>query len=241
MTVLGYRAVLRQDYDDVREHFTNAARWPVGAPQAVDGHLRRIHHLCYSLMLWSHRIDDLPPRGQAFLDELRAEALQILPHCLDGYAKTPLLLMRCCIESAVKHAYFWDHQIEYERYGTDDFKLPPRESWDYLGKHPLLKSLQPQWDCNNKLSSCYGQISLHIHGTRSFQEAPLRMLGEIELSPETLQQQLAFLEQAAANINFLLAAIQRGRLERFDDEYRAILLRTMPSEARAALVGITFR
>ena len=237
--VASYRALLRSDFESVREYLTSINRWPSTIDATAEGFLRRVHHLSYSMMLWSDRIIDLPKRGQVFLDELRAESLQILPHCIDGYAKTPLLLMRCCVESAVKHAYFVDHQIEFERHGQDAFTLNATDGFDYLRKHPFLNTVCATWKCVDRLSSSYGQLSQHIHGTRSFQEAPLRLLGEIEMSSDVLLSQLKVLENVTASINFLIAVIQRHRLSEFDEDYRAILLRTMPKEARASLTGIS--
>jgi hypothetical protein len=106
---------------------------------------RQIHGHTYSLILWRFRLSGLSTHGKAFIEEIASDALQVLPQILMGYSKTAKLLIRGIIENALRHVYFYDHPIEFERMNREKkWFLTIEQLCEYVKLHPIFWRIEPQ-------------------------------------------------------------------------------------------------
>lgn len=231
---LDHRAALRTDFAAVQQLLTERRRLPK-LDVTSEASAKRAHHLSYSLMLWSYRLDGVLPRAYEFTVELASEAMQFLPHCLDGYTRTPLLLARCVIENALRHIYFLDHPVELARFMANEYSVSPSELLTYIGEHPDFRDAQTQFDGRADLSSSYGELSEHIHGARALHEDIRLSPEEIVFDPAIFRQQVEIFSRATRACNFALAMIHCVRMRAWVARDRAIVLRTIPRAARLAI------
>lgn len=113
------RADIPTDFARVLEFLRGTRVVPQDASDAMLEHAKSIHRKTYCLILWRFRITDLPMSGQAFMDEIASDAIQLLPQIMMGYSKPTKLLMRGIVENTLRHIYFTDHPVEYIRLNRD--------------------------------------------------------------------------------------------------------------------------
>ncbi len=208
-------------------------------PQKPDDALiesaKRIHRATYSLILWRFRLKNLPTYGRVFVEEIASDALQILPQVLMGYGKTAKLLTRGIIENILRHLYFSDHPIEFERMNRDaKWYLAMDTLMEYPKIHPIFLESEAKFDTLHRLSSLYSELSGGIHG-RTVQDLEMRVaLEKIAYDQNAVRKQADLTEKCAEAVNFLLAMFHQKAVGGFQAEDRRIILRTMPPRARQA-------
>lgn len=206
-------------------------------PDSPGGNLiensKRIHRATYSLILWRFRLCGLPDHGQAFIEEIASDALQILPQALMGYRKTAKLLTRGVIENTLRHLYFSDHPIEFARMNRDSkWYLAMESLFEYSRIHPAFLKTESAFDAINRLSTLYSELSAGVHG-RSVHDLEMRVsLNKIACEEPGFSKQTDLTEKCAEAVNFLLAIFHREQMSTFPVEDRHTILRTMPARAR---------
>lgn len=194
---------------------------------------RTIHAYTYSLILWRFRLHGLPNHAKVFLEEIASDALQILPQVMMGYSKTAKLLIRGISENALRHIYFADHPIEFERLNRDKkWYLTIEQLCDYLKLHPVFLRTETRFDAVNQISSLYGELSAGVHG-RAVKDLEMRLaLQKIVYEQAAATREADLLRKCTEATNFLLAMFHRDRVRTFQAEDRRIILRGMPARAR---------
>lgn len=201
--------------------------------------IRRLHRSTYGLILWRFRLRNIPEHGQAFIEEIASDALQILPQALMGYGKTTKLLTRGVIENTLRHIYFVDHPVEFVRMNNEKkYFLAIAEFFEYLGHHPAFLETEPKFDAIGKLNSLYSDLSAGVHGRR-VQDLEMRIaLDKIAFSQEAFERNVELVERCAEACNFLLATFHKLQMRLFEREDRRILLATMCTKARQVWTGL---
>jgi len=196
---------------------------------------KRIHRATYSLILWRFRLHGLPAHGSAFIEEIASDALQLLPQVLMGYGKTAKLLTRGIVENTLRHLYFSDHPIEFEKMNRESsWHMKTGDLLSYLKEHPAFLETERKFDAIARLSSLHSDLSAGIHG-RQVRDLEMRVaLGKIRYSDQIAGKEMALIERCTESTNFLLAVFHRKKMAKFDLEDRRIILRTMPPRARQA-------
>jgi hypothetical protein len=194
---------------------------------------RRIHSITYGLILWRFRLRNLPEHSKVFLEEIASDALQILPQIMMGYGKTAKLLVRGVLENALRHLYFSDHPIEYQRMNRDKKWFQTIDSLcDYAKSHPVLWKIEPKFDAINQIGSIYSELSAGVHG-RSVHDLEMRAaLQRIAYDEESAARETDLLARGAAAVNFSLAVFHREKVRAMQIDDRRIILRSMPPRAR---------
>jgi hypothetical protein len=194
---------------------------------------KKVHGFTYSLILWRFRLRSIPPHGQVFVEEIASDALQLLPQIMMGYGKPAKLLTRGIIENTLRHLYFLDHPIEFQRMNREaKWFLTIDALIDYGKNHPVFFRTESRFDAFNQISSLYSDLSAGIHG-RSVRDLEMRAaLRKIEYDQSSASIEAEFVRRCAEASNFVLSMIHRERMERFQQEDRRIILRTMPTRAR---------
>lgn len=194
---------------------------------------RAIHDNTYSLILWRFRLRGLPDHAKVFIEEIASDALQILPQIMMGYSKTAKLLIRGISENALRHIYFSDHPIEFERLNRErKWYLTVEQLLDYAKLHPVIMRTESRFDAVNQISSLYSELSAGVHG-RAVRDLEMRIaLQKIVYEQAAAATEANVLRKCTEATNFLLAMFHRDRMRAFQAEDRRIILRTMPARAR---------
>jgi len=194
---------------------------------------RRIHRATYSLFLWRFRLIRLKEHGSAFIEEIASDALQVLPQSLMGYVKTTKLLTRGVVENVLRHIYFSDHPVEFEKMNREQKWFMTNESlFEYARVHPLFMETELKFDALNRLKVLYGELSAGIHGSK-VRDLEMRVaLRKIKYDQAAADVTAREIERCAESANFILAMFHREKMNRFQTEDQRIILRTMSPRAR---------
>jgi hypothetical protein len=194
---------------------------------------KRIHRATFSLILWRFRLKAIPPHGKVFIEEIASDALQILPQVLMGYGKTAKLLIRGIIENTLRHLYFSDHPIEFERMNREQkWYVRLEDLFDYAKIHPSFLRTESKFDAINRLASLHSELSAGVHG-RQVQDLEMRLaLRKIVYSQAEATKQTQLMERCAQSANFVLAVFHQERLAHFQAEDRRIIFQTIPPRGR---------
>jgi hypothetical protein len=187
------------------------------------------------LILWRFRLKGLPTHGRPFIEEIASDALQILPQVLLGYGKTVKLLTRGIIENTLRHIYFSDHPVEFQRMNRDTkWFMPAAELFSYAKTHPKLALIEKRFDAINRLATLYSDLSAVVHG-QAVKDLEMRLsLEKIAYTDSVAKRDAALVEKCASASNFLLAVFQGQKVAKFQSEDRLIIFQTMPPRARKA-------
>lgn len=226
---------LAEDLKEVTAFFTDRNLIPSPAPRKLAENVRRIHKATYSLILWRFRLKGLPAHSKPFIEEIASDALQILPQVLLGYSKTTKLLTRGIIENTLRHIYFSDHPVEFEKMNrAAKWYLKMEELFGYAKTHPALEKSGKRFDAVEQLAALYSDLSAGVHG-RTVTDLEMRVaLDTIGYSDSTAARDASMIERCASAANFLIAVFHRQRVASFQSEDRLIILQTMPARARRA-------
>ena len=155
------------DFDGVIRFLTEKGLFPPEPPRSMLASVKRMHAASYSLILWRFRLLSLPQHSAVFLEEVASDALQILPHAVQGYNKTTRLLIRGVAENTLRHIYFTDHPVEYARMNAEKkWYIGIDDLLANLGHHPAFEGIEQRFDAANRLKTLYDELSASVHGRR---------------------------------------------------------------------------
>lgn len=227
---------IQSDFSRVVEFLKERGIVPPDASEAMLAHAKIIHSRTYCLMLWKFRLSDLPLRGQAFLDEIASDALQILPQSIMGYNKAVKLLIRGIIENTLRHVYFSDHPVEFIRQNQDKkWYINVETLFEYCRSHHHFKLTEPRFDALARLSSAYDQLSAGIHGRTVFDLEMRAALESIVYDEAAVTKDIDLLNHTVAAVNFILFVFHHDKIDGIELVDRRAILRTLPSQARQVL------
>ncbi len=222
------------DFASVISFLTEHGIVPTTAPAKLLENAKRIHRATFSLILWRFRLTGIPNHGRVFVEEIASDALQILPQVLMGYGKTAKLLTRGIVENTLRHLYFSDHPVEFERMNREQKWYMNIESLlEYAKIHPAFLHTESKFDAISRLASLHSDLSAGVHG-RQVQDLEMRLaLKKIAYSQVEANKQTHLVERCAQSANFVLAVFHQERLAHFQLEDRRIILQTIPSRGRS--------
>jgi hypothetical protein len=226
---------LNDDLKYVTSFFMERRVIPPAPSDAMKDNIRRIHAATFSLILWRFRLKKLLPHAKPFIEEIASDALQILPQVLLGYGKTVKLLTRGIIENTLRHIYFSDHPVEFQRMNYEvRWFLPTSELFTYVKVHPRLAMVEKRFDAIGRLSSLYSDLSAGVHG-QTVADLDMRVsLKKIKYVDHAAKKDAALAERCACASNFLLAVFHGQKVAWFQTEDQTIILQTMPPRGRRA-------
>src|SRR5271157_4323404 len=163
------------DFALVLEFLKKRGIVPATPPNPLVESAKRIHRATYSLILWRFRLRRIPEHGQVFVEEIASDALQLLPQVLMGYGKTTKLLTRGIVENTLRHLYFSDHPIEFERMNREQkWYVSLEDLFDYAKIHPAFLRTESRFDAISRLASLHSDLSAGVHG-RQVQDLEMRL------------------------------------------------------------------
>jgi hypothetical protein len=227
------------DYRRVIEFLQARGLIPASPAAGMLSSLRKLHAATHGLILWRFCIRGLRPHAAVFLDEVASDALQIIPQALGGYRKPTVLLIRSAVENVVRHLFFSDHPVEFERANSARKWYPQvSELFDYLARHPIFEPLEPRFDGVKRLRRVYDDLSAEIHGRTVRHMETRRALAEIRFDQAVFEAQVAHVLRAAEATNFLLLSFHQARVRRLPADMRTILLGPISRKGRRVLAGV---
>jgi hypothetical protein len=200
---------------------------------------REIHRLTHSLVLWRFRLKRIPDHGQVFIEEIASDAVQILPQLVTGFVKPFKLLARGFVENALRHIYFIDHRIEFEKMNRlPKWYVSVEELFDYALDHPSLRDAEKQFDAINKMKMLYADLSAAVHGRR-VQDFQMKIaLSKITYGDAMFTEEAKTLARCTEAVNYTLAAFHLTQFRSFGVADRKIILSTLSQTAKKALTGL---
>jgi hypothetical protein len=228
-----------EDFSEVQQYLARRGLLGRNPSSVTLNAAKRLHGLAYSLSLWQYRIGRLPEHRRVFLTEVGSDAIQVLPQVLQGYRKTSTLLVRGVLENAVRHFFFFDHEVEYIRTNTETRWFPDQQQlFDYLRHQPLFVGPEKTFPAVKRLIALYDELSAHVHGRTLGHLEMRRALEEIKFDQVDLDFILERMGKLAASTSFLLALFHWSRVRALPMRERRILLAPIPSPGLRALAGM---
>ena len=233
MSVARWPSYVSNDYAEVLTYLTELGILPSRLSRSAEADVRLIHGLTYSLMHWRFLVRTNEDHKRVFLQELASDAVQILRQSVSGYRKTVLLLVRCVIEDAIRHVYYWDHRVEFERMHRDPkWFVGSDELIDYLKTHPLYAPVRGRYDAPALLKDAYRRLSEDIHGRTVRHLEMRRTLSDVRYKEEAVRELGDRLRRVVEPVTFVLLRFHEPRVDRCPVEWRRTLIRTVPRSVR---------
>jgi hypothetical protein len=152
-----------------------------------------------------------------------------------GYSKTVNLLVRGIIENTLRHIYFSDHPIEFQKMNRESkWFMTTADLFAYVKTHPKLVEPEKRFDSINRLSSLYSDLSAGVHG-QAVEHLEMRIsLKNISYNQLIANRLAGSVEHCATGCNFLLAVTHCHKVAKLEAEDQLIIFQTMPPGARRA-------
>lgn len=223
-----YRTILNaleEDRKELRAFFEKGVAHRASKIAEVEVAFKRAHKSVYSLCLWSHEFSSAPIHQKVFLDELRSDILQSFPMALLGFKKPAALLLRSAIEDLLRHIYYFDHEIEFERLEKSPSSYERmNDLWQYAKKHPRLEKLFEKSKAIDLLENNYAVFSRFVHSTSICHMNLTKSLSEIGFDAEFFEDFGKKVLNLARNIHFVLFSFYRKSLVSFNPAWESFLL-----------------
>ncbi len=229
---------IHHDYKQVLAFLEKRNLIAVDIPDQLNSGLRKMHRYIYSLCIWSHFLN-LPEHGQVYINELASDAIQILPHAAIGFKKSSRLLARGVIENLMRHVYFLDHPVEFERQNLDaKWYMSAEQLFDYARNHPRFTQTEVKFNALGRLRKLYGELSAEVHGGKSVHLDQYTALKDMKLDMNAFNNQVSFVENTAGSVNFVLLIFHSDRMSKIAPSFQKVLFATMAKKARRVAKGL---
>ena len=211
---------------------------PVAMTAPILKTLLSMHHAVYSLCIWSHFVK-VEEHGQLYLREIASDAIQIEPHVLSGFSRTSMLLARSIIENTLRHIYFTDHPVEFERANRDvKFYLSAEELFEYSRNYIHFAEPEVRFQPLSKLRNEYRSLSATVHGGRVNDLSLHKALKTVVFDPADLDAQVGHVKAVAEACNFLLLIFHKNRSGKIPAPLRKVIMMTLAPKGRKVVQGL---
>lgn len=231
---------INEDFNEVMRFFVQRGILSKRISKDVKKKAAGIHRATYSLIWWRFQIPtSSADHKRVFVVEIASDALQVLPQSLMGYGKTTILLIRGIIEDVLRHVYYSDHPVEFNKLNSrKKWYMTVRQLFEYMKEHPQFENLEKGFDAIAKLSNLYSSLSDTVHGVK-FSHLEMRPgLENIKLELEKLENIRSLILRCVESTNFILAVHHKDNFSKLPIEAKEIVTLTMPKKARQLLAGI---
>jgi hypothetical protein len=190
--------------------------------------------------VWTQKLSPIPEWAKPYLQQLRADSVQLIPSVALGNRRTLHLYERACIEDFLRYFYYFDHKIEYlllqgrpTRFEAVDFLI------DWVKNYPALDAYKDQVsDSCGKLTSGYKELSRTVHGTTV---SDIQLSDNLKEMHEPLQQPIKerdLMNLIFRNIFFLLSLFHIEKYRMFNLDEKRLVCQHLSQEQKRALSGL---
>lgn len=230
------KKALEEDRKELKVFFERSGKYPSARISEIDIAFKRAHKAVFGLCLWSHELSDFPLHQKVFLDELRSDVLQSFPMALLGFRKPVALLLRSAIEDLLRHVYYFDHKIEFEKLEkTPGSYKPMHDLWQYAKKHPRLEKTFKESQAITLLQNDHAIFSKFVHSTSTHHMNLTKSMSEIGFDAKSFEEYGSKVSTLARNIHFVLLAFCRESIDGFNPPWTSFLLDLISKDHRALL------
>lgn len=227
---------LEEDRKEIKAFFKKRSVYPDSQEADMDIAFKRAHKAVYGLCIWSHEFARSPIHQRVFLEELRSDILQSIHMALIGFKKPVALLLRSAIEDLLRHVYYYDHQIEFEKLERKPSSyVKINDLWQYAKKHPRLEKLFEKSKSIDLLENDYAVFSRFVHSSSTSHMNLTKSLSEIGFYEEFFKDYTEKVSVLAGNTHFVLFAFYEKALESFNPPWKSFLLDMIPKLYRGLL------
>lgn len=211
---------------------------PPVLPVIIRKKLLVMHHAVYSLCIWSHFVK-VEQHGQFYLNEIASDAIQIEPHVLCGFYRTSMLLARSIIENTLRHIYFTDHRVEFERSNRDaKFYLSAEQLFEYCRNYEHFIDPEKKFQPLSKLRNLYSTLSATVHGGKVSDLSLHTALKTMVFDAADLDDQVEHVRAVAESCNFLMMIFHKKRSSKLPIGLRRVIMMTIAAKGRRVIHGL---
>lgn len=233
-----YLAQVEEDLSETLAMLQKRSMAPAVIPVPIRKKFLAMHHAIYSLCIWSHFIKG-EEHGRFYLIQIASDAIQIEPHVLCGFSRTAMLLARSIIENTLRHIYFTDHPVEFERSNRDaKFYLSAEELFEYCRNYVHFIDPEKRFQPLSKLRHLYSALSATVHGGKVSNMALHKALKTVVFDPADLDDQLKHVSAVTESCNFLMMIFHKKRSSKLPVGLRKIIMMTIAARGRKVIHGL---
>lgn len=216
---------LEEDRNELEAFFKKRSAFPDTQGSDMIIAFKRAHKAVYGLCIWSHEFAHSPIHQRVFLDELRSDALQSIHMALIGFKKPVALLLRSVTEDLLRHVYYYDHQIEFEKLEKKPSSyVKTSDLWQYIKKHPRLEKLFEKSKSIDLLENYHAIFSRFVHSSSTTHMNLTKSLSEIGFEKEFFKDYVEKVSALAGTIHFVLFAFYEKALDSFNPPWKNFLI-----------------
>jgi len=216
---------LKQDREELEAFFKERSICSNSQIAEIGATFKRAHKVIYGLCVWSNEFVRSPIHQRVFLEELRSDVLQSIHMSLIGFKKPVALLLRSAIEDLLRHIYYYDHPIEFEKLEKKPSSYTRmNQLWKYAKEHPRLEELFAESKAIELLENEYAVFSRSVHSSSASHMNLTKSLSEIGFDQGFFEGYGRKVSVLARNINFVLFAFYQKTLESFNPPWERFLL-----------------
>lgn len=222
-----------EDRKELEDFLKSRAIYPSSPNADFITSFKRAHKAVYSLCFWSNEFVNAPAHQQIFLQELRSDALQSIPLAMSGFKKPVALLLRSTIEDVLRHIYYYDHVVEFQRLEqspTNHQKV--RDLWQYAKDHPKLGDIFENSKSAGYLKNEYSILSGFVHSTGTNNMSLTKCMSEVNFENEYFKDFTDKICKLSASFNFILLEFYQQNLTHFNPQWKNYILYLIPQSLR---------
>jgi len=229
-----------EDRKELETFFKDHSVYPISQGSELDAAFKRAHKAVYGLCIWPQEFAKSPIHQRVFLEELRSDVLQSIQMALVGFRKPVALLLRSAIEDILRHLYYFDHHIEFEKLELSSSCYEKiGDLWQYAKKHPRLAKVFAESNAIELLENEYAVFSRFVHSSSTDYMNLTKSLSEIGFEMDFFKEYANKVSALAGNIHFVLFAFYEKALVRFNPPWKSFLLDIIPETCLKSLLKNT--
>ena len=161
---------------------------------------------------------------------------QSLPLALQGFAKPVAMLLRSVIENTLRHVFYFDHEVEYERSDKDaGYHMGLDDLWSYAKNHPRLVEFPGHGEFLGVLHTYYSEFSSLVHSNLQIGMTLAESLSSITFELKYIQKFSKQILDIAQSTTYLLIAFCQASDITLTPATRLLMLDIMTNRQRGLL------
>jgi len=226
---------LNEDYEELKNYFISKHLYSEEIDKNVKEYFKKSHKAIYLLGLWSHHFNFETTYRKIFLEEIRSDAIQSLQLSLLNLKRPVSLLIRSIIENLLKHIFYYDHIIEFERSEKEEQYYQSMDNlWSYLKNHPRL-DLYENTDVIGRLQTEYSILSRYVHSKSSKHMSLTTSLEDLSFNDEYFKKYCTQINNISIYVNFILINFYNLYLDTFEPPWKYLILNILSKELRSKI------
>lgn len=224
--------IVKKDFKDLIEHLKSEKFLDNASLLKINEQLKRIHAISLAIAIWDDALSDQDEYRRIFVQEMRSDIVQAIPLMLMGYKNAAALSIRRCIENLLRHLYFFDHPVEYEKYIRGEYSLTFRQLLDYLKFNPLLEKSYAKTEIPSQLGAMYSELSILVHSNLLADRGIVDCLSLIEFDLSFFRRATKYLSLMGMSTVFTLCFFHSDIYRKYSYSQRTFVLSILDTKSK---------